>query len=257
MSIQVAAFTDKGSFRTVNQDSYCFRVADTDVGSIAFAVVCDGMGGLKEGEYASASVVMALADWFDHELTVSRETGFSDFFQATAKRWNEIIEDQNAILLARGREIGASLGTTCSAILLVSGAGFVAVHIGDTRIYRIGVEMERLTEDHTLVADDVRKGLITEFDGERDPRRNVLSQCVGANDYLNPLFLRDMTPPKGWYLLCTDGFRHEVSESEMRDAICYADPKNEAEMQGVLKNLTDMCMHRGETDNITSLLLKV
>ena len=62
----VAADTDIGIHKSVNQDSVCVKTAETDTASVALIMVCDGMGGLSKGELASAEVVRSFSDWFDN-----------------------------------------------------------------------------------------------------------------------------------------------------------------------------------------------
>ena len=63
-----ALHTDVGIIKETNQDSLCIKSAKTDIGNILLAVVCDGMGGLKKGELASATVIRRFSYWFDNEL---------------------------------------------------------------------------------------------------------------------------------------------------------------------------------------------
>ena len=68
MDLLTALYTDTGIRKKTNEDSLCLKLADTALGKVALAVVCDGMGGLSKGEVASASVVKAFSNWFDAEL---------------------------------------------------------------------------------------------------------------------------------------------------------------------------------------------
>lgn len=77
MNYLIAADTDKGIKKNINQDSIIIRVADSQYGKIILAVICDGMGGLKRGEMASATVASALAHWFSKELPKLLEKGFT------------------------------------------------------------------------------------------------------------------------------------------------------------------------------------
>jgi serine/threonine protein phosphatase PrpC len=257
MDIITAACTDVGTSKSVNQDSYCIRIAETSVGSVAFAAVCDGMGGLDFGEYASASMTIAFADWFDNEMPGFIDRVEADQFESIVARWDEIISNQNNALVVRGLQKRTTLGTTLTALLIVHKFGFVIAHIGDTRVYRIGAAAELLTEDHTFVANEIKYNRLTEQEAKNDPRRNILLQCIGVDYSLDISYIRDISSPRGLYLICSDGFRHVLSDEEIRAALTNEDMSTESSMRDILKNLTDECIRRGETDNITSVLVNV
>jgi serine/threonine protein phosphatase PrpC len=257
MSVTIAAHTDVGSVKTVNQDSYCIRAAETDVGDIAFVAVCDGMGGLDRGELASANVTLAFSHWFDTELPEMLDVVPGDGFLPVVTRWGELIEEQNGLLISGGKQCRADFGTTLTAFFAISGIGFVIAHVGDTRAYRIRDELELVTEDHTVVANEIKNGRMSASEAEKDPRRNVLLQCIGVNEFQDPLYVRDLSPPTGMYLLCSDGFRHEISEAEIYGALTARALLDEAAMKTVLKELADECIRRGEKDNITSVLINI
>ena len=148
------------------------------------------------------------------------------------------------------------MGTTLTAVLLHNNKGY-AVHVGDTRLYQItDSSLEILTEDQTLVAREVRRGNMTPEQAEADPRRNVLLQCIGASRVVVPQFLQFDFDINQTYMMCSDGFRHKVSEQEIHKAFS---PSVISDKQVVIDNskaLVELNKSRMETDNITVLTIK-
>ena len=169
-----AVETDVGIAKTTNQDSACITVAQTPYGQIAMAMICDGMGGLEKGELASATVIRAFLDWFCQELPDQ----MADFrWDAGQTAWTHQIKTLNRMISDYGKFYGFSLGTTVTAMLLFQDTYMIA-HVGDSRAYALQTNILQLTEDHSVVGREVRRGTMTAQQAERDPRRNVLLQWV-------------------------------------------------------------------------------
>ena len=108
------------------------------------------------------------------------------------------------------------MGTTFSGILFIENQ-YVIVHVGDSRVYQIDSALNQLTTDQTFVAREVSKGNMTIEQAKVDKRRNLLLQCVGASKVVEPQVLLGTTK-KGAYMLCSDGFRHEITEEEIYES---------------------------------------
>jgi PPM family protein phosphatase len=254
MEILTAAHTDIGIQKSTNQDSLCVKVAETSVGKVVLAVICDGMGGLAKGEVASASVIHAFSDWFEKELpTQLSKDNWSDI----QYQWNRIIQEQNELIGAHGRKIRSNLGTTLTAMLLIDSKFMLVGHVGDSRVYRLDSELRQLTEDQTVVARDIRQGRITPEQAKTDPRRNVLLQCIGASKSVEPEFFEGRANVGEVYILCSDGFRHEVSEEEIYCTFAPDNLHNENEMEDKAKQMVDLVKERQETDNISVIIVKI
>lgn len=250
MKFSAAAETDVGTSKDTNQDSACVKIAETPKGQVAMAVICDGMGGLSKGELASATVIRAFNDWFLNSLPELME----DFSWERAKEeWQQLIKKLNRTIGDYGKFYELSLGTTVTALLLFDGRCLIA-HVGDSRVYRINGGFSQLTDDHSIVGAEVRSGRLTPEAAERDPRRNVLTQCVGASRIVMPQLLLDEAEAGDSFLLCSDGFRHTLYPNEIYGKIAVG---GEEDMQQSLRELIDMAKYRGETDNISALLIHI
>ena len=111
----VAAQTDKGTTKAVNQDSLTVKVANTVFGEAAIAVVCDGMGGLEQGDVASSVVVRAYEQWFLKQLPRLLARGFS--VKELEQIWSQIANDCNTKIIGYSKEQRAPMGTTLTVIL--------------------------------------------------------------------------------------------------------------------------------------------
>lgn len=252
MRFIATADTDIGISKNTNQDSLLVKHAKTDIGEVLMAIVCDGMGGLSKGELASATVIRAFSEWFDNELPFELE---NTDMQIIGSKWSLMLKDLNVKISEYGDEIGSSLGTTFSGILFAEDK-YVLVHVGDSRIYHIGSSLNQLTTDQTFVAREISRGNMTPEQAKTDKRRNLLLQCVGASKVVEPQIICGNTD-KGAYMLCSDGFRHEISEAEIYESLNPVNLMNKKAMHSNVKYLIEQNKQRHERDNISVILVKV
>lgn len=249
----VSANSDIGNTRKTNQDSVSVLVADTSIGPVAFAVICDGMGGLAKGEMASASVLHAFTNWFKKDFPQNLSLGISD--SLIKEQWNKIILDQNEKIQNYGRSEGINLGTTVSVILITQERYFIT-NVGDTRIYEISNCVRQITEDQTVVAQELKYGRITHNQAVNDPRQSVLLQCVGASKTVIPDFFFGTTIQHATYMLCSDGFRHLISDDEIYSYFNCQILRDQNVMNKNSLELININKQRMEKDNITVALIK-
>ncbi|MDE7366165.1 MAG: serine/threonine-protein phosphatase [Lachnospiraceae bacterium] len=255
MNYFVAYNTDVGIRKNTNEDSIAVKVLDTPGGRAVFAIACDGMGGLSAGELASKEVIMAYCNWFD--------TSFAPMAANEAVDRDQIMEEWRSLALAENSKLGsyglqknAGLGTTLSAILLYQGQ-YLIIHVGDSRIYEMkDDEVRQMTEDQSLVAREIAAGRLTPEEALRDSRRSILLQCVGASATVEPAFYQGIAVPETSYLICTDGFCHEISHEEMLEQLGPRACVNATVMRQNCMYLTELIKQRKEQDNISLVLLK-
>lgn len=251
MRYMAIAETDIGISKTTNQDSVLIRHALSSAGEVCLAVVCDGMGGLAKGELASATVIRAFSDWFDRELPF--ELNQLDLHVIGGK-WSLMLKELNNKIMNYGEQIGAALGTTFSGILMV-GDAYVFAHVGDSRIYHFGETVHQLTVDQTFVAREVMRGTMTPEQAKTDKRRNLLLQCVGASKTVEPQVVCGVAQ-KGIYMLCSDGFRHVITEGEMKTEFSLERMADKNAMHSSARKLIELVKARQERDNISVALIK-
>lgn len=253
MKYIVSASTDIGRVKNTNQDSLNVKVLSYAGEQMVFAVLCDGMGGLDRGEVASASVVKAFHQWVLGTLPnlCAREITDADI----RREWTDIIAEQNRRLRSYGAECGVRLGTTV-AVLLMTKRRYYIVNVGDSRVYELGGSVRLLTRDQTVVAMEVQQGKLTWQEAEADPRRSVLLQCVGASKEVCPDFFFGTPGQNTVYMLCSDGFRHQVSPEEIYE---YLQPSRMVSAESMKENetaLIELNKQRQERDNISVITIR-
>lgn len=255
MNFIVSATTDIGLTKSTNQDSYNVRVFSTKQGKVVLAVLCDGMGGLAKGEVASASLVNAFCKWADNKLPILCESEITD--SDIRADWVGIATEYNEKIKLYGKKCGLSsgLGTTVTALLLTENRYYI-INVGDTRAYEITDSVAILTKDQTVVAREVELGNLTPEEAETDSRRSVLLQCIGASDDVYPDMFFGDTKLNATYMLCSDGFRHEITNEEIYN---FLNPNVMVDADGMkhnMESLIELNKQRQERDNISVITIR-
>lgn len=259
MEFLSAVHTDKGIKKNTNQDSVLIKEAVTDYGKVFFAAVCDGMGGLAKGEVASATLIRAFSDWFENRFPVflyekRNENGIDRM--EMENELNRLVLDVNARIMEYGQQFHAALGTTAAMILFAEGKYYI-LNIGDSRVYRLKDQtISRLTKDQTFVQKEIDQGRMTIEEARVHPQRNVLLQCVGASEIIIPEFEHGTYEPEEVYMICSDGFRHVITEEEFVKVIAPDKIKEEKDLQNAAVYFTELNKSRQEKDNISVILMK-
>ncbi|MDR2088609.1 MAG: serine/threonine-protein phosphatase [Clostridiales Family XIII bacterium] len=254
MDFLISASTDAGTRKATNQDSLFVSRLLTCRGKMVFAVLCDGMGGMEKGELASATLVKAFCTWAKERLQTLQEREIAD--ADIRAQWEDIIFRQNEKIIAYGVQNGILLGTTVTAMLLTEKRYYI-LNVGDSRAYEITDALAQLTQDQTVVAREVALGNLTSEEAEKDSRRNVLLQCVGIKEDVCPEMYFGDTKPDAVYMLCSDGFRHEISPQEF---VAYYEPAcmtGEDVLRAQSEHLIALNKQRNEKDNISVITVKV
>ena len=253
------AHSDVGIKKNTNQDSVLVKEASTDCGRVLLAVVCDGMGGLAKGEVASAALVKTFSRWFEEEFPYliygqegkAREIDYNEL----QKSWNQLIDVVNHKITAYSESFHAPCGTTLAALLLV-GKKYYIVNVGDSRVYRLDGQMHQLTKDQTFIQREIDEGRLTPEQAKTHPQRNVLLQCVGASSIIVPDFFEGEFETGNVFMICSDGFRHLITEEEFVKIINPEKLTTERAMQDAAIYCTELNKQRKETDNISVILIK-
>lgn len=256
MEYYIAAHTDIGIAKKINQDSLLYQIADTSGhGSVALCVVCDGMGGLAQGELASATLVRAFAKWFRTRLPLLLETNPVCDENLLRSEWGGLVLTESRRLSEYGARKKERLGTTVVAMLFLDGRYYI-IHVGDSRAYELDGALRLLTKDQTYVQREMDLGHMTYEQAMSNPQRNVLLQCVGASEVLAPAFYSGEVKAGAAYMLCSDGFRNLIVPEEIYAALRPDRNMDERQMYGNIVALTERNKERNEQDNISVILVK-
>lgn len=236
--MRITAKTDIGRVRTSNQDSYS---AGELSGGVAWAVVCDGMGGAAGGSVASSTSVRMIS----HTIDECYRNGMKP--SSIYNMLESAIAGANACLfdMAKKDESLSGMGTTCVAAIVVGGKVYVA-HVGDSRAYRISsAGMHQLTRDHSMVQDLLENGSITADEAKTFPGKNIITRAIGVDSRVAVDFIEDEFEQGDILILCTDGLTNFVSDEQIVEATTDAGCFEYAE------RLVDLANTNGGGDNIT------
>ncbi len=237
--LETVSLSDVGRVRSQNQDA-CAELRGR--GGARLVVVADGMGGHEGGEVASRMAVETLREWFEEA-----EQADAELLERAIVAANERVH--------RAAEADAHLhgmGTTCVALLFGEGGRTWVAHVGDSRAYRLRDRgLERLTADHSVVADLQRRGLLTAEEAALHPRRNEILRSVGVAPTVDVEISSVEVGPGDRFLLCSDGLCGVLSDEEI-GAVLRDRPALEA-----VRELVERVNARGAPDNVTVLVTSV
>lgn len=241
--ISVGFKTDKGNMRSSNEDSL-FVMPDQQL-----YIVADGVGGHNSGELASRMSVGYMAQYVAmHPLSsVASKKDLRKYFLDCFQGANELIYSKSL-----EEENNNGMATT-TVLCYLEGSDCYVVNVGDSRAYlvREGV-MRQLTEDHTLVQDMLRSGLLTKEEALTHPDRNMITRAIGGESAIEPDFYRFETCPGDVILLCTDGLYGEVSADRI-----LALSSDTFSMHELATKLVDEANQAGGKDNISVVCIRI
>ena len=239
--IESAAVSDRGlnESRPENEDSYL------DQPEIGIFAVADGVGGAQAGEVASQMAVEILGEAFANMPEMADP---EEVMQAAISKANEAIFEMSSQLQQLSK-----MATTVVA-LHVSGDIATIGHVGDSRLYRFTPDGKIIQEtlDHSIVAEEVRAGRMTEEQAANHPSRNVISRALGAEPSVEVDLKTIMIEPGTSFLLCTDGITRHISDDEM-----FAVLRTDGQATSACARLKDLCYERGAEDNLTAVVVHV
>ncbi|SKC01056.1 Serine/threonine protein phosphatase PrpC [Lachnospiraceae bacterium] len=263
MKIRIAALSDVGTVREINQDSVLIKT-DTahSYGKVVFAMLCDGMGGLSGGEIASATMVRRFEKWFEEEMpkelsaedTTEQLDGSGNIvgkLRSVRNSWLCMAEEVNRLLLKYGEEKHIKIGTTAVALLIVN-EEYILMNVGDSRIYGInGGRTRQLTRDQSYIQRMIDLGRLTRHEAEQSHRDNLLLQCIGVNEELSPEFEQGCVSTDTAFVLCSDGFWKKLTPEEIGEAI-WKGMDSESLLKEEIRDLINKVKTRKEHDNISA-----
>ena len=239
--------TDIGQRREANEDAF---LQDDELG---LWVVADGMGGHAAGEVASHEAIDTIHGMVRRGKQTPDLAGpFTEERGRAAARMLEGAVQAATYLLYAMAELDrgmAGMGTTISAMMRLDDR-LVLAQVGDSRIYRVRANQAvQLTEDHTLIAWQLRQGLITEDQARTSRQRNVITRAVGSRDYVQVDTSTWDAEVGDAYLLCSDGLHGYLTLEEIPSILSEGGALS-------VQKLIDMANGRGGKDNITALVVE-
>ena len=233
--MQVAGSTDRGLVREMNEDSIYFDKA--------LFIVADGMGGHLAGEVASKDAIICIKDF------LQENTGADTLFiiSQAIKYANKYIFNK-----AKSNKQYKGMGTTVTLAKVVKNQLFYA-HVGDSRLYifRNNV-LDKITTDHSLVAQLLETGQITAEQAAQHPNKNIITKAVGTLDDVEPDKEQIQLEDNDIILLCSDGLTNMLKTEEISQVIL----ENQNNPQNIVDYLIHCAKQAGGTDNISVICFK-
>jgi PPM family protein phosphatase len=250
LTVEVAGKSDVGCVRQNNEDNFGY---DSRYG---IYVVCDGMGGQAAGEVASKLAV-------DTVLTYFREAAKNDSFPGAdattvnlsprANALDGAIQLANTAIFEAAQHHASQSGMGSTIVGVYVEENFFAIgHAGDSRIYLVRQgEIQQLTKDHSLVMEQVRRGLLTLEEAQHSEMQNIIIRALGPEQKVQPDLDDMMAMPGDVLLLCCDGLIRHVSDDQILDIV-----KGTIDLGLTADRLVEAARDGGGSDNITVLLLR-
>src|SRR5664280_1713058 len=211
LTLEVAGRSDVGRVRPSNEDNFGY---DQRLGIF---VVCDGMGGHAAGEIASQIAVDTLLAYFREHAPKVEDNAFLDDAPVGARLLAEAVKKANDAILdyAEEHKNTTGMGTTLVAARFSDGV-FSIANVGDSRIYlfREG-QLLQLTEDHSLVMEQVRRGMLTLEEAKRSSAQNIITRALGTDERTLPDLGEFPAQEGDILLLTTDGVLRHVADSRL------------------------------------------
>lgn len=232
---------DIGKERSLNQDAFFAGEISQD---IAFAVVCDGMGGANAGDVASQTAVKTISEYIINSYR--RKITIRDFLKILK---NALISANITLYdMASKQEELKGMGTT-AVVAVVKGNEVAIAHVGDSRIYLINDEITQLTRDHSVVQTLIESGEITPEDAAQHPRKNVITRALGVEEDVAVDTAELVLQDNETLLLCTDGLTNFVKTEDILKTF------KENDISLVPEKLIELANAGGGGDNITAVTL--
>ena len=241
--MQYWGLSDPGCVRTQNQDA--FQTVQLDRGTL-LCVLCDGMGGAKSGNIASALAI----DVFVQELRRVHKPGMTkeqigQMMISGAKLANFTVFDQSQQF-----EEFDGMGTTLVAAYIV-GKKATILNVGDSRCYHIGREgIRQVTRDHSLVEMMIERKELTPEQARTYPGKNYITRAIGTETMVECDLFQVKLERGDALLLCSDGLSNIVDEQEILFEVVHGVNK-----EYCCQRLLDIAKLRGAPDNVTSVLV--
>jgi protein phosphatase len=243
-ALEIASITDAGVVRSFNEDTIA---TEPDLG---LALVADGMGGYKAGDVASGMAASIMVSELKRQLQEAPPTASSiaEILESSLNRANRAIHKA-----AQTNQQYHGMGTTLVAALFHDNCLHFA-HIGDSRLYRLRKgKLLALTQDHSILHEQVALGLISNDDARTSHNRNLVTRALGVETQ-SQCEVQDQTVEVGdIYLLCSDGLNDMVDDVNIELALNAL----QANLPLTARQLVMMANDNGGHDNISAILIKV
>ncbi|MGK3999697.1 PP2C family protein-serine/threonine phosphatase [Sorangium sp. So ce1024] len=251
LAIEAAAQSDVGRRRSRNEDSFAALPC------LGLFMVADGLGGHAAGEVASRTAIEVVKSCFEEEDDLEDTWPYGT---APARDRDEVrlvlsVRRANRAIYEAGQrqEQMRGMATTFAGVLLGPGMAYIA-HVGDSRVYRMrGGRLERLTQDHTLLAELLEEGdgALSALEALSD-RANAVTRALGCGENVDIESRVEATLPGDIFLVCSDGLWGPVPEPRIEGVL-----GRHRDLSLAASLLVDIANEHGGPDNVTCVLARL
>lgn len=231
-------YWNKGAVSDINQDSLILMQALTSHGRVLMAAVCDGVGSMDMGEYASGYLTKELMAWFYDGLmdALGRKNSLCVVRRSLERKLYRI----QCRMYEYAEERGQKMGTTLSMLILWE-KKYMLWNLGDSRIYRLA--SGRKKEIHMMNPKSMEES-------------GKMAKCIGSMGFFSPEFMTGTVKSGEAFLICSDAFRRRLTSEEIVEVLAPAD-MTEERCKKRLRELGEAAMRRGECENLSAVYVKI
>ncbi|PHS35518.1 MAG: protein phosphatase [Alkaliphilus sp.] len=240
--LDIGAASHIGKVRSINEDSYCI-----EQGNVELYIVADGMGGYTCGDLASSIAVETIKDHIVKHIKSELENELikgiihEAFNVANRAIYRESLSNVNCV----------GMGTTTTLALYLNDNVYIG-HVGDSRAYIIkSKQIKQISSDHSVIAELVKRGEISQNEAKIHPKRNVITRALGTSSIIRSDIFFVSNSDIDVLMLCTDGLSNYVEDEEIKDVLISC--KNSGKCS---EELVELANSRGGYDNITVITVK-
>lgn len=231
--------SDKGNVSEVNEDAFFI---DNDS---ALYIICDGLGGHKAGDIASAKCIEVVIDYISSNIKAA--TDYSKLLSDAIKQANSILYEISQNDLSFNK-----MGTTI-VMALIKNEEYYAAWVGDSRLYLFRDNtFTLLTKDHSKVQMLIDAGITTKEKAWRHPERNVILSAVGITNKIEPGVISGFIKIQDLFILCSDGIHGEIKDHEIIEIL-----EKNMNIENAVNDIIQHALAAGGSDNATVIAVEV
>lgn len=239
MKLNLGCVTEKGNYRSKNQDRIMCGRKVVGAHALAVACVCDGIGSFSESEIASQMIISGVANWFEgivrYYPQVMGKDKLVEDLEFTLRELNELVYEH-------GAQKKVNIGCTMSLIFFIDWEYWI-FHVGDSRIYYLRDMLFKMTQDEVV---------LKQVNG-RD--KTFLINFVGKDRRLSLNKQQGRAEPEDVFILGTDGLYKKLTYADVQGI--FAHIQRDEEIETICYQLVRLMLERGERDNISCAVLKL
>ncbi len=233
--------SDVGRLREQNQD--CYAVSEN--GRYPIFVLCDGMGGHRAGEIASAEASADIVRTLEELMAEDDGSVFVKVSSAVSHANNHVFA------MSMEKDQYSGMGTTCDVCVITPGGAHIG-HVGDSRVYIFAEKgLYQVTKDHSLVEEMIDRGSLTREESYTYEKRNYITRALGTEAAIQTDTYLVAFKPGDIILMCSDGLTNMVAEIDIAYIL-----SEKTSLEEKAHRLIDMANDNGGQDNITVILIR-